>query len=233
MIIFWFVAESLSVYQKLMEREELGAPGRPQRCTKCGGRNCFWAHGWYERTVEENGQFDEIEIARFKCRVCGKTVSVLPWFIIPRRRYAMKTIANGVQGYASRRETYKEGATKLGAEGPSPAQLYRWVALVTERAMELLLDVQAWCVGFEVTEDELLACEAAECPNSRKAQIPGKAQLLDDVARLVAYGKKTLKDAKQDVMHGLGMQFLQDVEQMQQIFAHDGLWKQTPQRIKP
>jgi hypothetical protein len=233
MIIFWLVAESLSVYQKLMESGELGAPERPQRCARCGGRNCFWAHGWYERTVEENGQLDELEIARFKCSVCGKTVSVLPWFVIPRRRYTMKTVAAGVEGYAGRRETYKEGATKLGAEGPSPAQLFRWVSLVAERAMELLLDVQAWCVSAEVTEDELLDCEAAECPNSWKAQIPGKAQLLGHLAKLVAYGKKSCKGTKENVMHGLGMQFLQDVEQMQQIFAHDGLWKQTPQRMKP
>jgi hypothetical protein len=233
MIIFWSIAESLSGYVKLMECGKLGRPDRPRRCQKCGGEDCFWAHGRYWRTVEEGDESEKLEIARFKCSECGKTVSALPWFVIPRRRYAVKTVAEGIEGYATQRETYKDGVTKLGADGPSPAQLFCWVSLLVERVEELLLDVQSWCVSASIEEDELLKCEAAECPNAPKAQIPGKGQLLDDLAKLVSYGNALLKGSKQNVMNGLGMQFLQNVEQVQQIFAHGRLWKQTPQRIKP
>lgn len=233
MIIFWSVAESLAGYMKLMECGKLGTPERPRRCHKCGGRDCFWAHGRYWRTVEEGGQSEELEIARFKCSVCGRTVSALPWFVIPGRRYAVKTVAQGIEGYATQPETYKDGVTKLGADGPSPAQLFCWVSLLVGRVKELLLDVQSWCVSDLIEEDELLKCEAAECPNASKAQIPGKGQLLDDLAKLISYGSALFKGSEKNVMHGLGMQFVQDVEQMQQIFAHRGLWKPTPQRIKP
>jgi hypothetical protein len=233
MIIFWLVAESLSSYVKLTESSKAETAERPRRCHTCGGQDCFWAHGSYRRTVEEDGRSDKLEIARFKCSVCGRTTSVLPWFVIPRRRYTVKTVADGIERYATKPETYKEGATKLGPEGPSPAQLFRWVALLVERVTELLVDVQAWCVSDAVEEVELLTCEAAECPNACKAQIPEKGHLLGDLAKLVSYGRSFFKGARENVVQGLGMKFLHDVEQMQQIFAHRNLWKPTPQRMKP
>jgi hypothetical protein len=156
----------------------------------------------------------------------------LPWFLIPKRRYTMKLMARGVQLYATVPTTYRDAVTKLGATGPSHTQLFWWVALMVERGNVLLLDVQAGCVSKPVPDEDLEKAEMAKCPNSEAAVIVGKGRKLDQLAQLVAQASLFFGDV-QGVMEKLAMHFLQNVEQMQQMFANEGLWLQTPQRMKP
>lgn len=232
MIIIWFVAKSLAEYLELMRQGKLGKPERPKEC-KCGETNCFWAHGSYWRWVEAYAESEEIEIQRFKCCYCGGTVSVKPCFVVPGRRYAMEVIAGGIEGYATTTTTYRNEVTKLGM-GPSPSQLFWWVACLLSKIQELTFDVQARCISDSIPEEALKKAETAECPNSWKAQLPGKDQQLHGLAKLVALGKALFKaDASATVLRELGMHFLNDVEEMQQIFTNKVTCKTTPQRTKP
>jgi hypothetical protein len=232
MSIIWFVAKSLAEYLKLMEEGKLGKPGRPKEC-KCGERDCFWVHGSYRRWVEAFAERAEIEIYRLKCRFCGKTFSIMPCFVVPRCRYAMEVIAGGVEGYVTTKTSYRQEVVKLGI-GPSPAQLFQWVKGLLGQAQVLTFDVQARCISWSIPEERLEKAEAAECPNSWKAQIPGKGKQLDGLAKLVAFSKVLFKAGeKVPVLKELGVQFLEDVNEMQQIFKSKGISKTTPQSVKP
>ena len=54
---------------------------RPEVCPACNRRDCFHRNGTYKRYVSRY----QIKVARFLCKYCGVTVSVLPCFALPYR----------------------------------------------------------------------------------------------------------------------------------------------------
>ena len=59
---------------------------RPKLCPNCGQAGMLVALGYYERWVAGIGAADlRLLIRRFRCRACGRSVSVLPDFAQPYR----------------------------------------------------------------------------------------------------------------------------------------------------
>jgi hypothetical protein len=54
---------------------------RPVVCRACSRQDGFYRHGTYERYVSRY----RIKVARFRCKHCGLTVSMLPDFALPYR----------------------------------------------------------------------------------------------------------------------------------------------------
>jgi hypothetical protein len=54
---------------------------QPEVCERCKARDCFHRHGTYLRYIEDAQR----QVARFLCKVCRLTVSVLPAFVLPYR----------------------------------------------------------------------------------------------------------------------------------------------------
>ena len=166
MIVVWIAMNCLSEYLKLKEEGRLERPDRPERCLErqCRQRKSYWRHGSYERTVVEASLAGKIIVERFKCKACGKTVSVLPLFVVPRRRFSGPVMAERVEGYCIAKNT----SYRREANGPpkepctSPAQLWRWVELLARRAKELLIDVQAACIRCDCDEESLIRADRAE-----------------------------------------------------------------------
>ncbi|MDP3889514.1 MAG: DUF6431 domain-containing protein [bacterium] len=67
---------------------------RPEQCPSCGRLN-LWGHGCYPRESDRINPSSEslnpILIQRYYCHGCGKTCSVLPECIPPRRWYLWET----------------------------------------------------------------------------------------------------------------------------------------------
>lgn len=214
-------------------------PGR--RCWDCWMKDCYWRHGGFTRWVEEGGYICEIVVERFKCKFCGATVSVVPCFVVPQRQYTLKQMAEGIESYATTPTTYRDEVKRMGAveqrseklPGSSVSQLFLWVGLLAKRAEELLLDLQRLCVAGSVAEEDLEEAENAKCPNAWKAQIPGKGNKLNALAKVVSYGKLLFKGAESAVLEPLGMLFLKNVEGMQRIFANERLRMPTPHKTRP
>ncbi len=57
----------------------------PERCPNCGLASAPPALGYYSRGITNLGKVVRILVRRFRCRECGKTVSVLPSFAQPYR----------------------------------------------------------------------------------------------------------------------------------------------------
>ena len=65
---------------------------RPDRCPLCQARCCFLAHGFYHRTIV-HVEFDgSIPVRRYLCRLCRRTVSRLPDFVLPYLRHSIVVI---------------------------------------------------------------------------------------------------------------------------------------------
>jgi hypothetical protein len=77
-----------SIQQYLCDIKESSAADRyrPNRCPLCQARCCFLAHGFYYRTVVHLDFDDSIPVRRYLCRLCRRTVSRLPDFVLPYLR---------------------------------------------------------------------------------------------------------------------------------------------------
>jgi hypothetical protein len=63
-------------------------------CPICGGHDCWREIAPYERKVIELMPYREgiIVVARFQCRVTGKTFSLLPYWLAPYHQYTVRSI---------------------------------------------------------------------------------------------------------------------------------------------
>lgn len=57
-------------------------------CAACGGD--LVRHGFYSRQLVSEGFDGVILVRRYRCRSCGATLSLLPSFAHPRRRYGVR-----------------------------------------------------------------------------------------------------------------------------------------------
>lgn len=84
-----------SIQQYLRDIKESATADRfrPDRCPLCRARACFLAHGFYYRTLVHVEFDDSIPIRRYLCRLCRRTVSLLPDFILPYLRHSIVIIS--------------------------------------------------------------------------------------------------------------------------------------------
>lgn len=236
MIVVWFAFSCLSEYLETWRRGRLGRPKPPERCVdgKCRARKCYWRHGSYERAVAEASLAAQIRVERFKCKECGKTISMLPAFVVRRRRYTNGLISERVEGYAISKTSYRREANGPGrVPCSSSSQVWRWVDLLSERARGLLIEVQGACTLGQPEEEALIDADGAQCPNAGAARSSGKAAQLNDLAKLVSFGRLATEGGRGSVLERLGTFFQQKVQVVQQIFAVEAGGEDTPQRAAP
>lgn len=82
----------------------------PRCCPACGRENGLKAHGYYQRhTTDAVGKPILFHVRRFKCRVCGTTVSCLPDFAQPYRLVSSETIHRAFDGDEKGRDVARNG----------------------------------------------------------------------------------------------------------------------------
>lgn len=69
---------------------------RPEKCPNCGVPNSFHRHGRYWRNIVTDQYEERIPVARFRCKSCLLTVSMLPSFVLPRFQYSLVCILNAL-----------------------------------------------------------------------------------------------------------------------------------------
>jgi hypothetical protein len=84
-----------SIQQYVRDIQESSAADRYRlgRCLLCQSPSCLLAHGFYYRTLVHRDFDDSIPIRRYLCRVCRRTVSLLPDFALPYLRYSTVIIS--------------------------------------------------------------------------------------------------------------------------------------------
>ena len=83
-----------SIQQYLRDIKESSAADRyrPDRCPLCQGLACFLAHGFYYRTLVHLDFDGSIPVRRYLCRLCRRTLSRLPDFVLPYLRHSTAII---------------------------------------------------------------------------------------------------------------------------------------------
>jgi len=66
---------------------------RPRRCPQCAAQKPLIGHGFYRRTLVDPVFEGVIEVRRYLCRLCQRTVSLLPEFALPWLRFSISVIS--------------------------------------------------------------------------------------------------------------------------------------------
>ena len=233
MIVLWIAVTCLAEFVRVKASGKLGRPLPPSGCGKCRAKNCFWRHGSYLRRVVEAFLSEEIRIERFKCKRCGKTVSVPPVFVVLKRIYSMNLIAERVECYAKEYTSYRRlsnGPDRTPCS--SPSQVWRWVNVLSKRAKNILLETQAECTQEGREEELLLRADEALCLNQRKAYTEEKREGLCNLAKAVSFGR-VLHDKADCVLFEIGQWYLKKIFGLKQIFAGEPKEKEPPQKATP
>ena len=68
-----------------------------EKCPVCGARTNPQGHGWYSRNGLPSRDLElVVMIRRLLCPVCKKTVSLLPWFLLPRFQHTARFIVESL-----------------------------------------------------------------------------------------------------------------------------------------
>jgi Domain of unknown function (DUF6431) len=75
--------------------EEISDPDRyrPKQCPQCDGKEPLVGHGFYQRTLVDSGFDGALRVRRYLCRLCKRTVSLLPQFALPWLRFSITVIS--------------------------------------------------------------------------------------------------------------------------------------------
>lgn len=66
---------------------------RPDHCPQCEANQPLAGHGFYQRTVVDVVFDGVIRVRRYLCRLCKRTVSLLPEFALPWLRFSVSVIS--------------------------------------------------------------------------------------------------------------------------------------------
>jgi Domain of unknown function (DUF6431) len=153
-------------------------------CPTCSRR--LWRHGSHRRKCRSLTVCVVLVIERMLCSLCGRTFSLLPSFLEPRKRYERATD----QEYVSmimKDCTYREAAWSE-ADGDnqdasaSLARAFRAAERVCQNTAEHLLEVQQKLLDADVEPDSI-ECET-DCPPAARARSQRKQQQLHRLSQM-------------------------------------------------
>jgi Domain of unknown function (DUF6431) len=119
--------------------QELSDPGRyrPAQCPLCQTSGPLRAHGFYCRTLVDVKYDGSIRVRRYLCLLCGRTVSLLPEFVLPYLRFAVQVIGLFLVSRLLYRRTLR-GAAEAAWQPNMPYQRGQfWVRRFHQHAMAL------------------------------------------------------------------------------------------------
>lgn len=75
--------------------DAISDPGRyrPDHCPQCQAKQPLSGHGFYSRTLVDLAFDGVIRVRRYLCRLCRRTVSLLPDFALPWLRFSLTVIS--------------------------------------------------------------------------------------------------------------------------------------------
>jgi hypothetical protein len=112
-------------------RREEARQLRPVCCPGCAGTHIV-GHDWYARWAVYPEQDVRVEIRRWKCKDCGKTISLLPSFLHRHRHYALVVIEAVLRG---RLEGSRPWSELVPSATPSQRSMRRWLAAFVAQAL--------------------------------------------------------------------------------------------------
>ena len=115
----------------------------PDTCPEpdCQASGCMIRWGTYERSARTGDVDYHILVQRIRCKVCGRTHSLLPDFLHPYRHYVIRLLQHVVSLYLMAGLGWGRLLNQLSGYGPDHSTVREWVASFAYGAGHLLLDL--------------------------------------------------------------------------------------------
>ena len=108
------VGSSLQEYLQSLQIPENRQRWKPVHCPLCRGKDSLTAHGFYSRTVVDQGFDGVLCIYRYLCRLCRRTVSLLPDFLLPYLRFSLPLVGRFLIARLRDGQTLQNSAESAG-----------------------------------------------------------------------------------------------------------------------
>ena len=139
---------------------------RPQQCPQCQARQPLCAHGLYRRTLVDVDFEGSIRVRRFLCRLCRRTVSLLPQFALPYLRFSVVVISQFLFACLLQGRTLKAAAV-AAAQASMPYQRGQfWIRRFRAQATRLCIALAALAVATPAADFVTRALQMLEAIGS-------------------------------------------------------------------
>lgn len=141
-------------------------------------------HGYYRRKPRDQLRVYPLQIKRWRCKACGRTVSMLPSFLLRYRHYLLRVIEAVLALRFEKLASWAMILAQLAGSGyPAMRTIQRWCKSFAEQAEGWLKAVQEWLAQQDSRSGWLDAQG-----ETLRAENPGQA-LLAASEHLLAWGK--------------------------------------------
>jgi hypothetical protein len=170
------------------------ASPRPEGCTWCGEKNCLIGHGFYQRKAQDQQRVYVIRVKRWLCKICHRSLSVVPNFLFPLRHYLVRVIQSVVAACFENRLNWKRVVQRSACQGtPALRTLQRWCKAFSGHAPAWLAGVQTFLAQQDSGSSWLdPQGEAPQAENAATALLTASLHLLAWAktawSQLVGYG---------------------------------------------
>lgn len=157
----------------------------PKRCSHpdCRAGHCLIRWGYYERWLYTADTEYLLRVQRLRCKVCGRTHSLLPDFVHPHRRYALDLQQQVILWYVLTGLSWASLMVSLaetGAAHPARSTAREWVSAFVQGAGERLLDpLQRHLMAL----DALAELPDSSAPRLDRVEEPAKRRGLEHAHR--------------------------------------------------
>jgi hypothetical protein len=166
--------------QAYIDQEKHKDSPRPESCPGCRGQGCLIGHGYYLRKAKDEQRSYFILVKRWLCKICHKTVSILPNILFPYRHYLVRVIQGVVVAYYECVQNWKrvrQTCTQLGT--PDLRTMQRWCKAFGGHASAWLSGVQTFLAQQDSGSPWLDAQgEAPQAANTAIALLAASVHLL-------------------------------------------------------
>jgi len=153
---------------------------RPDGCPNCRVVGQMIGHGYYQRQPKDGGKGWVIRIKRWLCQACGRTVSVLPSFLLSFRHYLLDVIGNGLVLRFEQQASWAGVMAGCSPQGlPAERTVQRWCGSFGEQAGRWLGALQSSLAVLDSRSAWLDAHgEAPQAENAGQALLTASEHLL-------------------------------------------------------
>lgn len=140
MVIVTDFGSSVQEYERTYQ--QLDFP-RPASCPHCHTADVLIGHGFYLRKALDQTLVYLIWIKRWYCKVCHRTVSLLPSFLVQFRRYVLIVIQQVVIARYEANGSWSQVQRQCAPDqAPSARTIVRWCRSFAGQAARWLAEVQ-------------------------------------------------------------------------------------------
>jgi Domain of unknown function (DUF6431) len=110
---------------------------RPCSCAMCGAKKPLRAHGFYWRSVSDQGFDGFIRVGRYLCLACRRTISLLPEFVLPYVRFGIAVVGLFLKARLLDGKTLKNAAIAAGDSQMPYQRGQQWIRRFCSQAAAL------------------------------------------------------------------------------------------------